>query len=489
MSYKQRILTSGLWVTVSLFLAKSLALIKGIILARILEPEDFGLLAIVMVFVNLAHTVANTGFMASLVQAKKLDKIDRDTAFWSNLTIAVILGLLVYIFSPSIANFYTDSRLEPILKFLCVTPVINAMSGCQKIQFHRDLNFKALLLKVEFPVMFIGLTIAWILALLDFGVWALVYSQMFTSVMSVTLLWFISSWRPSLRFSSESFRKMANFAGALTFTATVDKVFNQLYPLIIGKLFSAVTLGFYQRAHSLQIFPAMQIYSIIDKLTFPLFSQVQDDLQKLRKGFNVGLTFIGLSSIPLFCYLSSGASYIIPVLLSDKWMPAVKYFQPLCLIGALYPINALNLSILRSTGRTKELIHLSLIKRGLTIAVLILTYKHGVLAMVYGQTISAIIAVLINNLYTRKIIEFGLRDHLKVLWPFLLLACLIFTINCLIVSALDSINPILALAIISLISFIIFWAFIKVVAYPNKNYIKSLLLHDSRLKKMIPFIF
>ncbi len=387
-----------------------------IVLARILAPEDFGLIAVLVVFVELGRSFVDSGFSASIVQERDVSQTDLSTVFFFNIAAGAAAAALLSAAAPLVAGFYEDPRLEPLLQALSLSLVIGSSSVVHAALLTKRVDFKTQM-KIRLPANLLGgVTGIW-LAVVGMGVWALVGQMLARSLTNTVLFWWSSAWRPQLAFERASLRRMLPFGSRLLAVGLLDKFFNNFYYLVIGKAFSPVDVGLYQRAMNLQGFPTLTITTSVNKVLFPLLAGIQDQPARLRRGLRRALVAVSALQFPLMTGLATVATPLVAVMLTEKWLPAVPYLRLLCIAGALHPIHGVNLTLLKALGKGKLFLRLELIKKAFVVAALVFTVQHGVLWIVVGQVVVSVLALFLNTRYTASLIGYSLWAQARDLAP------------------------------------------------------------------------
>ncbi|MDO5509783.1 MAG: lipopolysaccharide biosynthesis protein [Weeksellaceae bacterium] len=424
MSLKKQAVSGLVWTFSQQIGYQLISFTVGIILARILAPADFGLIAMFTVVMAVATALTDGGMTASLIRSKDLDELDFSTVFWFNIGTAIVLYILIYLTSPLIASFFDEAVLTNVIRVYSIILLINSFGAVQNAQMTRDMNFRSLF-KVQVPSLMIAGIAAVIMALNEFGVWTLVFYPIIQSVCYVIQIWLYSKWRPSFSFSKNKFRYHFNFGYKLTLSGLLDKIFANIYTVIIGKFFSPADLGFYNRADTLKQLPVSNLSTALNKVTYPLFAKISHEQEKLKTVYKKLMKVVVFILAPILCLMASTAEPLIRFLLTEKWMPAIPYFQILAIAGILYPIHAYNLNILKVKGRSDLILKLEFIKKVLVIVILALSIPFGVIGIVWGQVIFSILAFFINTYYTDKILDYNFIEQGIDLLPSIILSLMI----------------------------------------------------------------
>ena len=395
--------------------------IISIILARLLLPEQFGLIAMLAIFMAVAQSFINSGFGQALIQKKNATHIDECSIFYFNILVGFLAAGLLCLSAPWIASFYNQPLLVSLTCALSLNLIINAFGLVQTTLLTKHIDFKTQL-KVSVIATVISGTIGITMALNGFGVWSLVAQSLSSNLFRTALLWLFNNWRPSLVFSFVSLRGMFAFGSRLLASGLLDTVFQNIYLVVIGKLFSPVSLGFYSRAKGLQQLPVSNISGIVSRVTFTVFSSVQDDKPRLKRGVRKALTMLVMINFPMMIGLAIVAKPLVMVLLTEKWAPCIPYLQLLCVVGMLYPVHVINLNVLTAQGRSDLFFRLEILKKILIVIAIAVTYRWGIIAMIYGQIVTSCLGYFLNAYYTGKTLDYPITEQIQDLIPSLALA-------------------------------------------------------------------
>ena len=413
---KKETITALFWSFLERFGTQFIQFFISITLARLLLPEDFGLIAMLSVFIALSNTFINSGFGQALVQKKDAKYIDECSIFYFNIVISFLSMILLFFTAPLIAEFFNQPQLCQMTRVLSLSIVFNALGLVQRILLTKKIDFKTQL-KVSLLSIIISALLSITLALNGFGVWSLVALFLCKDFFSSIFLWFYSSWRPSLIFSVISLRSMFSFGSRLFIVSLLNSIFTNIYQLIIGKFFSPAALGFYSRADTFYKYPVTLISGVFSQVTFPVFSKIQDDKQRLKSAIQKSLKTITLITFPLMVGLMLVAHPLVEILLTEKWLPSVPYLQLLCVIGLVYPLSVINLNALNAQGRSDLFLKIDIINKVLILIVVIITYQFGIKAMIIGQIINSLVSYYLYSYYTNKLLGLGIITQIRDMFP------------------------------------------------------------------------
>ncbi len=400
-----------------------LQFVTNIILARLLTPADFGLIGMMLVFVALSLTFIDGGFGAALIQKKVPDNNDYSTVFFINIGLAILLYILLFLFSGNISTFYNQPQLTNLLKVLGIILIIDSFGIVQNNILIKNISFKKIA-KIKITAAFIACITAIIFAYKGFGVWSLIIQYILNSTIRSFLLWLSTTWRPAFLFSSVSFKELFGFGSKLLAARFISELYIHMQALVIGRLFSSADLGFYTQAKQLQQIPVQSLATVVNSVTFPIYSSLQDDKEKLKDGVRKSLKSVVFINFPLMIFLTVVAKPLIILLYTDKWLPSVPYFQVLCIgFGMLLIVHNLNLSLLKSVGRSDWVLWLEIIKKIIGILLIIVGIKlFGIMGILYALTINSFLEFFLNAYCTGKAINYGIRLQIKDLTPTLLIS-------------------------------------------------------------------
>lgn len=393
----------------------------SLVLARLLLPEEFGLIGMIAVFISIGTVLVDSGLSQSLIRSKELDQEDFSTVFYYNLATSILIYIIIYFSAPFVAIFYDQPILTPILRLYCITFIINAFSAVQIARLTQRMDFKTQTL-VGIPSILIGGGVGVAMAYMDYGVWSLVWSQIVTSFISTIQLWLYSKWSPSFIFNIEKFKDHFNFGYKLTLSSLLNRIFNNIYLIVIGKYFSSAQVGFYTRAETMKQLPVSNISNVLNKITYPLFATIQNDDIRLKRVYKQLMQMVVFVIAPVLIFLAVLSEPTFRFLFTAKWLPAVPYFQILCITGILYPIHAYNLNVLKVKGRSDLFLKLSVIKQMITIGGIIVGFQFGIYGLLIAQVILSFIFFIINAHYTDKFINYSAWEQIKDILPIILIA-------------------------------------------------------------------
>ena len=371
-----------------------------------------------MVFTSISYVLIDSGLSSALIQKKSISEEDKSTVFLTNLFLAIIVYIVLFLSSPFIASYFHNPEIKNLLRVIELIVVIDAFAAIQSTTLIRDMNFKTLTIyKITSIVFAVAVSIA--LAFLGMGIWALVVQYLLFSLCRALLLWLRTNWRPKLVFSKESFRSLFGFGSKLLLSKTISTIYGQLQSILIGRRFSSSDLGYYTQARQLMQIPTDSLSRVVDSVSFPAYSKIQTERQQLKVMVRQNLQMVIFVNTPLMFYLSTLAKPLLVFLYSEKWLESVPYFRFLCLgFGLLIIIHDNSLTALKSVGRTDVVLKLEIIKKIFGV-ILLLGGMHffGIWGLMYGLAINSFIELFLNGHYLKKEIDYGSCDQIKDFIP------------------------------------------------------------------------
>lgn len=420
-SLKHQAIQGTLWSAIEKFALLGIQFVLQIILARLLTPQDYGIVGILAVFLAIANAFIDCGFTSALVQNQQRTEEDFSTAFYFNVIISFVFYALLFVTAPLIASFYKMPILMPVTRILAFTLPISALGAINRTKLQIAVDFKTQA-KATLSAIILSGFIGVGLAYKGFGVWALVMQTILNALLNTVILFYFVHWFPMLKFSFISFQKMFGFGSKLLAASLLDVFYFNMYPLVIGKMFSATDLGLYSRASSFAHLPSTLTTNIATRVTFPVFSQIQDDLGRLFMAYKKYLSVISGIYAPIVLGLYAIAKPLILVLIGEKWLPAVPLLQILCIACLFDCIAHINLNLLYVKGYTGAVLKLNIIKRIISFGILFLSLPFGLLGLCIGQVIYSQFALFLNTYYTKKILGFGYWAQIQDVFPIYVVA-------------------------------------------------------------------
>lgn len=408
-----------LWSSIDKFSTLIIQFLVGIILARLLMPEDFGLIGMITILLAISQCLINGGFYTALVQKKDIDNSDYSTIFFFNIGVACCLYLILYWSSNYISRFYEEPILVDLVKVIAINIVILSTTIVHRAILAREIDFKTQAIAHITSSVIAGI-IGIYLAIAGYGVWALVFQYLSRSILVALLYWVLNRWTPAFVFSKKSFQSLFSFGSKLMISELLKVFFKNLYIIIIGKIYKAEELGYFTRAELFKQVPGTLVGNILQGVTFPLMVKVIDDDKKVENVLVRSIKLTAFILFPVILWLLFFSKPLILVLLTEKWLPSVIFLQILSLDIIFQPIQYINLNFLNAKGRSDLFLKLEMAKNVLTVIAILITYKYGLLHMCIGYVAVSCISFFINSHYTGKFIGYTSLKQLVDLMPYAL---------------------------------------------------------------------
>lgn len=427
---KNRTISGMIWSFSDTIGTQFVQLLVQIFLARLLMPEDFGIIGMVTVFIALFETFIDSGFTQGLIREKDTTQEDYSTVFLFNLGMSFLLYLILFISSDLISQFFQEPKLVSIIRILSIVLIINAFGLIQKTMLIKNINFK-IQSKINITSSIIAGIIAIMFAIYGFGVWSLVINIISKQFLQALLFSIANRWVPSFCFNVKSFKRLFSFGWKLLVSRIFTTIYENIYYLIIGRSFSAADLGFYTNARKLKDTIASSISNSVQKVSYPVLSTIQDDEERLKRGYRQIIKNSVFIHFPLMFGLVATAPLLLRILLGKNWIPAIPYFQILCLGGLVYPLHSINLNILQVKGRSDLYLLVNFIKKvvGFSLIAVVIFLKLGILGLLWATVVSSFISYFINAFYSEKLLSYSVFEQIKDVMPIFLISMLmgIFT--------------------------------------------------------------
>lgn len=421
MTVKNQAAKGVMWNAFERFSSQGIQFILTIIIARILTPQDYGLVAMLGIFMAISQTIVDSGFSNALIQKKNRTEEDYSTMFYFNLVASILIYALLFISAPWIALFYNQPELVKIVRVTGLYLITNSFGVIQMTRFIIALDFKKLAITSLLSVIISGSLGIW-MAYHDFGVWTLVFQMLLGNISWVIILWILAKWTPRWLFSWSSFRELFSFGSKLLLSSLLNTLYTNMYSLVVGKFFNASMLGYFNRAYTLGQFPVQNFGNIVQKVLYPIQCRYQDEDEKFRQIF---VTYLRISSFvlfPLMVGLAVLATPVIVLLLTEKWLQTVPLLQIICISLMWLPIMQANVSVLDAKGRSDYHLQAEVIKKILAMLILVFTLPFGIQSVCLGMLIYSFVDMAVVILYSRRLTDIGYKMQFKILSPSFLLA-------------------------------------------------------------------
>lgn len=418
---KKETIKSVKWSAVGQYSNTLISFVIGIVLARLLEPSDFGILGMVAVFFSVANTISDCGFGQALIRNNNASNADFCTTFYYNFTVSLLCYLVLFLCAPNIARFFNVIELENLVRVSALTLPIGALGTVQFLILKRNLNFKRLA-KISIASNILSGIIGILAAYKGAGVWALVIQSVSKCILDVIFVWSKSTWFPKLIFSVQSFKNSFSFGSKVLLTYLLSRTFVDIQNLLIAKFYSPQNLGYYSKGQGTSNIPVNIFFGVLSSVTFPIMSKIQDDDERL---VHVYRRYIRMSSLVIFFFMTLLAALAHPIMIvlySDKWEPAVIFLQLFCFCSMFGPIGTINISLMLVKGRSDLNLKCEIFRKIIWLTALIVSLPISVTALCASSIIAAQGSLIVNTYFTGKYFGVGYFEQWKDFGGYLLLS-------------------------------------------------------------------
>jgi len=446
-----------------------------IILARLLMPEDFGLIAMLMVFINIGQMLMDGGMTSSLIRTKRPDQLDYSTVFVTNIIVSLVIYILIFSLAPVIGRFYNQEILKEILRVYALSFVIRSFVAVHITKLTKEMNFKTQL-KLSIPSTIVGAVVGVSMAYMGYGVWSLVWLNLVQIIMMTLQNWIFIKWRPSLVFNKRRFRYHFNFGYRMTLSGLLDTIYTDAYRIVIGKFFSPTMVGFYNQAETMRLFPVRQLKTALGKVTYPMFSNLKND-EQLKNAYKKTLKLVFFIVVPMMMTLIVTGKEFFVVLFGEKWLPAVPYFQILAFASITTPLTTYNLNILKVKGRSDLFLKLEVWKKIVGFVAILVAIPFGMTILVISQMVITHVLAFLNMLYCGKLINYSVTEQIKDCCRLYLIGCTALVLTFALKSALLGldINTLSILILLSAAFIIVYLGLVLLFEKKTVSLVKTLL--------------
>ena len=415
-SLKNKTVKGVAWSGIDNVVKAGVTFVVSIVLARLLTPDDYGLIGIIAIFTAVCQSFIYAGFSSALIRKKNATDEDYNTVFMVNLGMSILLYFVIFACSPLIADFFHRQELIELTRVSSLSMIIGALALVQQTRLTKRIDFKTQT-KITLCASLSSGIIGIMMALIGFGVWALVAQTLTLQIITTALLWFYNKWIPQLRFSTESFRELFDYGWKMMLSGLLDTIWKELYQVIVGRFYSPATLGQYTRAKEFSKLFSSNLTGIIQRVTFPVLSNIQDDKERMVVAYRkVIKTTMFVTAIGMF-FLGAISEPLLYCLIGPKWHEAAVYLPLICISGSLYPLHAINLNMLQVQGRSDLFLGLEIIKKVIALAPLMIGAFIGILPMLYTNIFTGVIAYFLNSYYSGRLIGYSSWMQVKDVAP------------------------------------------------------------------------
>ena len=404
------------WSFIDNIASSGITFLVGLVLARLLTPEEYGIMAMIAIFIAVSNSIIDSGFSSALIRKTRIERIDYNTVFYFNLTVSILIYVLLYIAAPAISVFFKEPVLVEVVRIIGWVLIINALAIIPRTQFVREVDFKtqtkvSLISSVSSGVIGIGM------ALGGMGVWSLVGQQLSRQFLNTLFLWVYSKWHPVWEFSRKSFNELFGFGSKLLLSGLLDTIYKNIYYIVIGRFYTSAQLGQYTRAEQFNTIFSSNLTSIVQRVSYPVLSSIQEEPERLREAYRQIIKTTMLVTFACMLGLAAVAKPLIIILIGEKWLTAVSFLQIICFSGMLYPLHAINLNILQVKGRSDLFLKLEIIKKTIAVFPILIGIFYGIEYMLWGSVLTSFIAYFLNSHYSADLIRYSTIEQIKDVLP------------------------------------------------------------------------
>ena len=418
---KNVILSNFIWRFAERCGAQLVTAVVSVLLARLLAPDDYGMIALVSVFTNIMYVFVDCGRSTALIQKKDADDLDFSSVFYFNFAVCVLIYLIMFIAAPYIAAFYKRPGLTPIVRVISLTLVLSGVKSVQQVYVSRNMLFRLFFFSTIGGTLFSAALGLW-MAYAGFGVWALVAQQLSNTAIDTLILFLTVKWRPKKMFSWQRLKGLLSYGWRLLASSLLDTVYNNLRSLVIGRVYTSADLAYYNQGQYVPNTIAVNVDSSIDSVLFPAMSAAQDEPTLVKDMTRNTIKMSVYIIAPLMMAVAFCAEPIVRLFLTDKWLPCVPFLRICCVTYMFYPIHTANLNAIKAMGRSDLYLKLEIIKKIMGLTLLLITYRISVMAMGYSLLVSSVLSQLINTWPNWKLLNYRYLEQLMDILPTLLLA-------------------------------------------------------------------
>lgn len=423
-SLKNKTIKGVGWSAADALLGQGVTFIVGLVLARLLSPDEYGLIGICLIFTTVLNGIVDSGFSNALIRKKNVTDEDYNTMFTTNMAISIVLYVLLFISAPFVSDFFHRIELIALVRVTGLILFLNALSITQVTILTKNIDFKTKT-KASLVSAIISGVIGIAMAFMGYGVWSLVTQQLSKQLLYTLCLWVLNKWWPKFTFYNDSFKYMWGFGWKLLVSGILNNVWNQLYQVVIGRCYTSSTLGHYTRANECASIFSSNLTTIIQRVTFPVLSELQDDKKKLLVSYRKLIKVSMFVTVICMFALGAMAEPMIYSLIGPQWHQAATFLPFICITMSLYPLHAINLNMLQVQGRSDLFLYLEIVKKIITLIPIFIGAFVGVYWMLCASIFTGFIAFLLNSWFTGKFLNYSSWQQLKDVLPSYLIALFI----------------------------------------------------------------
>ena len=416
-----KIVHNLLWKLLERFGSQIVSTIISVIIARLLDVDNYGVIALVTVIIAVLLVFTDSGLTTALIQKKDTDDLDYSSVFYTNIVLCLLVFAALYFFAPVIASFYNKPELTSIIRVSSLTVVVSGITNVQRAYISKNMMFRRFFFSTLLGTIsggVVGITMAYN----GCGVWSLVGQQLTNTIVNSIVLWLTVNWKPKRCFSFERLKVLFGFGWKLLISGLIDTVYSQLRRLIIAKIYSTSDLAYYDKGEHFPALVVTNVNSSVDAILLPTMAQQQHNLDSVKSLMQKSIKFSMFLMAPALLGLAAVADNFILLLLTEKWLPTVPYLRIFCIIYLLNPIHTANLNAIKATGRSDVFLKLEIIKKAISLTILIFSIRISVWVMCVCLLFDTVLFVIINSKPNEEFLDYGYKQQLKDVFPFLALS-------------------------------------------------------------------
>ncbi|MFQ9516389.1 MAG: lipopolysaccharide biosynthesis protein [Eubacterium sp.] len=403
--------------------AQGVSFIVSVVLARLLAPSDYGMIAMITVFISISQVFVDAGLGNALIQKKDADDVDFSSVFYFNIVVCILIYGVLFVASPAIADFYNTPDLTPVVRVLGLTIVISSLKNVQQAYVSKKMLFKRFFFSTLGGTV-IAAVAGIVMAYMGFGVWALVVQNLVNLTIDTLILWVTVKWRPTLVFSLTRLKGLISYGWKLLVSALVDTVYNNIRQLVIGKIYSSADLAYYNKGKQFPNLVVTNINTSIDSVLLPALSEEQTNRQRVKQMTRRAIEISSYIMWPLMVGLAVVAEPLTRLLLTEKWLPSVPYLRIFCFTYVLQPIQTANLNAIKAMGRSDLFLKLEIIKKCIGLIILMIAMQFGVLAIAMSLLLYTVFASILNASPNKKLLNYSYLEQIRDILPSIFLSCI-----------------------------------------------------------------
>lgn len=454
MDIKQKSISGVFWTFIDIIINKGFYFVATIILARILGPEEFGLLGMIALFVNIGNALIDSGMSTSLLRATDLTEKDYSTVFVTNVIMSVIIYLILYFLAPYVANFYSQASLNSLIKWYCLGFIIGSFRSIHVVRLMKEMDFKKITI-LNLPGNILSAISSIWAGYAGYGFWSLIILFLVNQSVSTLMFWLFIEWKPYFLFDFNNYKKHFKFGYKLLISSQLNVFFENIYNILIGKFYGVGNLGYYERAYTFNSYPVSVLTGIILRVSLPTLAILKNDLVKLQYVYKRILQISFLVSGFGLLFSCIFAEKIILLVLGDNWLPVTPFFQILSISFIFYPIHSLNINILSVFGRSDLFLKLEIVKKVLIILIVASCFRFGIMGLLWSSVINSVINLIINTHFSGLYLNYSTKNQIFDILPSFLLIIISLSFVLPLNYIGSSLNPLFFLVVAFVISFFV----------------------------------